>query len=366
MSAARELLAAGVEDPVLVADAAVAGVRAGDRVEAPPAAAALAALVRDSTLAPLLALPPDGRAGALVAAAELVPEALAPALADAFLAEGVPPLSSRLARLCAAADGAACVRLLDAAGALGDDVWAGLAGEVVVAAADGLAAVPRAVEERLAGLDPGALAERELLTLRLRLAAREDPWAALPLAVEAIDAVGVYGVETGVEAVLGRTGPAGASAFAGRPLTVRALVRRASGWEVEDDASALPELVRELAAEHDPEAAWTAGFELAAAAARLGDAELAAAAVAAVGLPHWGAWNAVWAPLRKRGGAGARVLDAVAAALARTEPGRAADGAGPPPGWADLPAPLLRAYAELRSRADLGLPWWRPWDGGLP
>jgi hypothetical protein len=349
--AARELLAAGVEDPVLLAVAAVACVRAGEAVTEPPVAAALAEAACGRVDA-LLALPTEARVGALDAAAEVVPAAAAPALGRVFLADGAPPLSGRLALLCAAAEPALAARLLEAAAALGDDVWAGLAGELVLAGR-----APAGVEERLAALDPHGLAERELLTLRLRRAARDDPAAALPLVREALDAVGVHGVESGVEAVLGRLGPAGAEALADRSLGERALAWRAALWEAGGEAAALEPLVTALGPE-EPDA----GHELLAAAARLGDAALAGRVVDAWSPPAWAAWNAVWAPLRKRGSDAQAVLDAVERAL----PADPAADSGPPPEWAELPAPLLRRFAELRSRPDLGLPWWRPWEGGLP
>jgi hypothetical protein len=351
---------------VLLADAAVACVRTGEEVVAPPVAAALADAVAAGRLGAVLALPGAERAAALDAAAEVVPQELAPAVAEAVLADGGLPLSGRLAVLCAVASPTVAARLLDAARGFGDDVWAGLVAELVVAAADRRVPPSPGVRAELDALDPLGLAQRELLTLQLRLAARDDAAAALPLVVEAVDAVGAYGVEPGIEAVLGRTGPAGTASFAARPLADRALARRAAAWEAPDGPAALRALLAELAGERDPEAAWTTGFELLGASARLGDAPLAAAVVEAWAPPAWGAWNAVWAPLRKRGSDAQRVLDAVEGALTRITPGPAADGAGPPPAWEELPPPLQRAYAELRSRPDLGLPWWRAWDGGLP
>lgn len=375
MSTARELLATRIDDSAMLADAAIACAREGEPIDGPPLAAAIYAFDEARTrmaapedgLAPLLALPAEDRRRALIVAAELVPTKWAPALVGAYLHEGIAPLSARLALLAAGSDSVACERLLDAARELGDDVWAGLAAEVVVAANDGrVSAMPR-VHERLVSLDPHGLAERELLTLRLRLGARQDPSGALPLVTDAIDAVGAYGVETGIEAVVGRLGPSAGALLGNRPLPERALVRRAGGWEVEDRTDALEPLVRELATTSmSEEDAWTASFELLSAAARIGAADLAAAVVAASGPPTWGAFNAIWAPLRKRAGDSRPVLDAVEAALMTTGPGRAAEGAGPPPEWAYLPPDLQRSYVELRSRPAAWLPWWRPWDGGLP
>jgi hypothetical protein len=294
--------------------------------------------------------------------------------------EALLPVSPRLPAVLALADEQACGSLLAALAdqfGPGSPVWAAAVVEAFIAAHDADVPPPptvaRAWDELLAG-DPHGAAEAERSTGRLRLQARRDPAAALPLLDEAIGAVGTDRAETAIEAVLGRLGAVDESAAAAfvaadvwRP-DERALLFRASVW-----AAPPPEAPARLAAlaravgtaELPPLQLWAASHELLAACARVGDAALAVDLVRTLGPPGWTVWNATWAPARKRGADPAAYVAALAAALAAPA-GAAAQDTAPAPSWGLLPTSWQRDYAWLKALPLGALPWWRPWGGGLP
>jgi hypothetical protein len=369
----------GIE-PSVLADLALAAVRAGGTVAArtPAARAVLSAATADD-LGPALGLAEPERSDVLLTLAEIVPPALALPVADALAGTGRPPLSPRLAAVLGLADPGRCAALLDAleqAYGAGSPVLVEATVEVVVAAGDAGAEPPVDAARRwhaLAGGEQHRLAEAELAVGRLRLAARREPGAAVAMLAEALDAVGAEAVAVGADAVLGRLGATDARvrALLDDPRLYpgeRAALLRASSWETTDgvtaaEAVALAEAVAGGPPDRD---AAAAAHNLLALCARLGAAEAAAAVVALLGPEPWAAWNATWGPARKHGGRPPETyLDALGAALAAAEPGVAAD-VGPAPAWAQADPEWQRELVRVKANPGLKLPWWRPWGGGLP
>jgi hypothetical protein len=218
---------------------------------------------------------------------------------------------------------------------------------------------------------------------RLRQAARQNPEAALPLLREACREVGVYEVDLGLEAVLGRLAMVNRKAWAdfvkehADGFAEKALFFRAGVWadgngtSRADLAILVGELERLTAEKGITERdSWTAAFELLAAAARLGGAGAAERIIYCTGPPLWTVLNATWAPARRRALEGDREacvwVDRVDGAPIETGAGPASENPPPAPYWSKFPWSLQVDYWHLRALPVERLPWWTPWGAGLP
>lgn len=367
-----------IEVSVLV-DLALAIVQAGGEVDANrPAARAVVAAVTTGDLAPALTTDEPNRGDILLTLAEVVPPQRATQLADALAATGPVPISPRLAALLGLADANRCASFLAAlaeAYGEGSAVVAEAVVEVIVSATDSGVPPPAAAATRWDELLRGDLhgaAEAEIAVGRLRLEARRDAQAAVALLSETVDAVGAEASAVGADAVLGRLGATDGRA---RALLTderlfpeeRAVLLCAASWESTAgvDGVAVLEVAEALAGAPAARETAAAAHHLLALCARLGDAAAAASIVAKLHPVPWAAWNATWAPTRKRGDPPDAYLDALATAIADISPRPAMDP-GPGPAWSLLSPQWQRDYVGLKALPALALPWWRPWEGGLP
>lgn len=220
--------------------------------------------------------------------------------------------------------------------------------------------------------DPGVIDAEARYTGRLRLAARQDPDAAVGIAEEAVDWVGVQGAFDGVWALLQRV-------RAPRALAERlgAVIPRTPSPEVLIDA--LWRVTSVSAAELAPiasafgdqvaegevwgERAWIAGFHLLRAAVGIG-ARAVVPALAAVKLPPWAIEIATWRALRTA----PESSDEVFALLARaaSEESWGLDWTAPEPPWANLGPELMHARLALLIDPRLPLSMHYPWGEGAP
>jgi hypothetical protein len=326
-----------------------------------------------------LALAEPDRTDALILLASACSAETALEIAAALDTLGTsPPLSPNFSAALAAASPSAWERLLvQVATSFDPGVYAETLVEGLLAGQDAGVELPSGAHEawdRLLAV-PGS-AEVEVYVGRLRFAARSDPAGSLDLLDEAIGAVGADAVAVGADAVLGRLASLDSTA-AGRfiregpwQIEERAQLLHSAVWEIRSASLSLEfaALVASLEADHDTTARelWLATFHLLAISARLGDADAAVRIVSATEPAHWMVWNAVWAPLRKRGEHPTRFVDAIHSALVNSGQGAAGRYKPMPPSVAKLTPEEVHRYIRLKALPIPGVPWWCPWGGGLP
>jgi hypothetical protein len=332
----------------------------------------------------------DEATALLEQADQVIAPTWAPALADELARRGVLPSGVRLAALLAVQDEARCAALLERLGAgrtLPPERWVRSAAEALLAAEDSLlppGPALRAFAAYLEGADPFAGATAAIYTARLRRAARISPSAALALLNEAVLNVGHYEVEEGLAAVLGRLGrvdpvsaqdyiAARATAREHRALALRYIAEYAGpgAWTI----AALSGLRQELAAicggaPAEPGEGYSLTFELLAAFAALGCADLAADIIRLAGPPLWLVFSATWAPARRAALAGRPappdLWPQLQAAVFATGEGVAAAEAPFAPPWAELAPGQLGDLWSFKARPSAVTPWWTAWGAGPP
>jgi hypothetical protein len=321
----------------------------------------------------------------LEAADGFLPDRYAPPLADLLEQRGLLPQTTRLA--------AALVRDTDrvnrlvrrAVDRLGVDsgTVVSIAGEALIASRDSGVAAPSAAVAVWKELNAGPRYSGTLeaqLTIKLRLAARDDPLAAMEELMAAVGEVGPGELGEGLTAVVVRAvrrDRAQAREYLMRrfeSLDARALIFHDlcydgdwGAWEERAWRQLFEELNAPDAAErHHPVELWQAAMALlgAAAAARRGD--LAAEVVRSGGLAPWAAYVATWPETRRQNLRDGRWRTASWDEMRPLLEARIRAPAVQAPLLAELPVEVLSALWQLKTMPLQELPWWSAWGVHLP
>jgi len=310
------------------------------------------------------------------------------ALADRLHRDDLLPRYRRLPSLLAVHDVDRLLRLADDAARVAgrrSAVWADCVIEGVFAMMDAGLEPPQRLEEELRALtsDPSVPNEEKNYDIRLRLAARRNPHAALSMLEEASGNVGYDAVLDGVGAVLGRLARLDRAALASYldehtySLDERVCAFSSAVWEhpMPEDRDRLVRLADAL--EHDPRPGglfpreyMVASCTLVEVAARLGMPDVAARIIEFAGPPEWTILSFTGSKCRKRGlegdGDAISFLDRIAGSMPRAGQGRASIDQLPPPVWAAYPSSLRLGLWRLLALPIPKMPWWSPWGAGLP